>query len=196
MKRVMALDPSSSVIGYCCMSYAKNIIEAGRICSRNGDDWDIVRRVDTMLGDLRKTLVECCPDEVVIEIPAPQSPPMQHGNRGQANYGVAVGLVIGEVRRWAMAGPPPEVPVHFVRVDTWTRGMKKEKRAKWIALQFPKYRMVKDTGLDIADAIGLCQWWIQRGNTPQTTTPARTSSRRTSPPRRKPGAGTLCATAT
>lgn len=198
--KVLALDPSSTIIGYACMSDMKSIIEAGRIRAHSGDDWTIVQKVDTMLGELRQTLDTCRPEEIVIEIPAPQAPPMKHGNRGQANYGLAVGMVIAECRAWvhSLRGPDDlyyDVPLHFVRVDVWARGQKKAARAEWICRLFPQYRMAraKDAGMDIADAISLCMWWMQHGRLKQVDSPRVVSRPSTPQSNRKPKEGTLFA---
>lgn len=45
----------------------------------------------------------------------------------------------------------------------WSRGRKKEDRAKAIALQYPAYAKIKDPGYDVADAIGLCLWRWEQG---------------------------------
>lgn len=69
---------------------------------------------------------------------------------------IAQGMVLADLIRWC--------PNYDMITSTkWSRGRKKEDRAKAIALQYPAYAAMKDPGYDVADAIGLCLWRWEQG---------------------------------
>jgi hypothetical protein len=57
-----------------------------------------------------------------------------------------------------LVGTDNVVPVN----EDWTGGVTKEKRARLIAMEFPRYAaaMGLDSGGDVADAIGIALWWM------------------------------------
>ncbi len=89
---------------------------------------------------------------LVVEMPGRQGP---RGREGQATYGLApqgiyslaLGVNAAEFRRIG-------IPVH-----DWTRGKRKETRAREVAAAYPTYRLEDDPGRHIADAIGLLTWF-------------------------------------
>lgn len=156
---ILALDPSSTCCGYCLaeprVGYGMRCIEAGVIkpTPRKGT---ALERADRIASYVAALVAETPPAEIVIEIPAMRPPRHARGmaTRGQANYGLAVGLILSAAR--AAAYPRP---VHTVTADTWTRTAK-AKRLGAVMATVPTYDPATDPGMDMADAILLARWWM------------------------------------
>ena len=85
-----------------------------------------------------------------------------HG-AGLAVYGTGVGSVGRQC--WLWSRERPDVQVHAINENDWTRGVPKGQRQLAIASMYPEYapHLAADTGGDISDAIGLAAWWLREG---------------------------------
>jgi hypothetical protein len=83
-----------------------------------------------------------------------------HNGAGLSVYGMAVGYL------WRECVAALGESVSTVEENVWTAGVPKDRRARHIATLFPAYRRAKDPGGDVADAIGLGRWYLQRLGTP------------------------------
>lgn len=162
--KLLTLDPSSTAIGYCISTGPGKLVEFGKITGP-GKLNAIMRIEREMLPDLVKLVRNHMSDETddqliaLIETPAPTqgaSTKKRHP-RGQATYGVAVGMVIGELRRL-------EVDRQYVRADQWANKVKKVFRQAFVEQKYPQYdaKKLKDTGMDVSDAIALSDWFWAR----------------------------------
>lgn len=152
---LLTLDPSSTAIGYCISTGHGRHIEFGKITGHA--KYDAIARLERdMLPDLAKIVEQHKPDAVLVETPSPQQG-QRKATRGQATYGMAVGMVLRDLRHM---GIDPQT----TRADEWTNGVPKQVRHVWIAEKYrvQGYDMAKDAGGDVSDAIGLADWWWTR----------------------------------
>lgn len=150
---LLSLDPSSTRTGFSVSTGRLSLIEAGMLNPADASNPPYVRAW-TMADDAVELCREHGVNQIVIEGPAPQSPRM--GNRGQAAYGMAVGVIWARLRLL-------EIPLQVVAVDVWTAKVSKAHQAACVASDFPEYAAMRkrDPGMDVADAIGLAVWWWQ-----------------------------------
>lgn len=156
--RLLGLDPSSKICGYGCVDAAageiERMVEAG-VLTPHKVSAPAHERGRSLAIQAIELIDEFAPvHQLVIEIPAPQGP--RAGRAGQANYGLAVGLLVG-VLQCRVTG----IPIELVRADRWTRQVRKIHRAGEIAQRFPEYDPKQDPGMDAADGLELCAWWIR-----------------------------------
>lgn len=156
--KVMALDPSSTRTGYCFMRIDESIIEAGVLTpdKRNAPP---AYRIETMCRDLAGLLERIEPDVIVIEWTGGKVGRRRHkgGGAGLAVYGIAVGAL------WrTVVVKSPTKTVELIEANEWTRGVPKEKRITFIRRLFKEYDPSKDPGGDVADAIGLVAYYINK----------------------------------
>lgn len=86
------------------------------------------------------------------------------GGAGLAIHGIVTGALWRECLAWLRWQPPENqigTKVHLIRENEWTRGVPKRERATAIAAMFTEYKMADDSGLDIADAIGLAVRYLR-----------------------------------
>lgn len=149
--KLLSLDPSSTAIGYCISTGHGKLVEFGKITGKG----DVLPRLNIhMLPDLAKIIEMHKPDVCLVETPAPQQGGRM-AHRGQANYGMAVGMVLRDLHH---AG----IELHTTRADQWTNGVAKKTRQRWIEQRYRDYTIKGDCGGDKADAIGLADWWWAR----------------------------------
>jgi hypothetical protein len=157
----LGLDASSTVIGYGAMTYARRLLDAGLITpSHRGDgSWD---RIVTMGDDLAKLLDTLHPKAILVEWTKGKVG-QRHGGLGAglAVYGCGVGAAAAIALQWSRQHPPCELAA--ILENDWTRGVPKRARQLAIAAAYPEYgcRLAEDPGGDIADGIGLADWWLR-----------------------------------
>ncbi len=153
---ILSLDPSSTCIGYARFSRDGDLHDAGRITSKKSQR-ATVRMVK--LAEEIVELVECSTPAsriiCVVEIPSGHVNRGRHGGGGAglSTYGLAVGYLLGRLASL-------DVDVRMVEENKWTRGIPKFKRCRLVALKHQSYQPINDPGGDVADAIGLGEWWI------------------------------------
>jgi len=155
---LIAIDPSSTRTGYALFD-RRGVVDAGFLRpDRTKDRAD--RRVRAMARDLVDLIEEWGPRVGVIEIPsgAPGRGSRRGGKTSLIVYGFAAGALYG-VMLTALAR------VHPVLETIWTRGQPKARRVVSVATRYPQYLAAadRDRGRDVADAIGLGDWWRSYG---------------------------------
>jgi len=159
---VLGLDPSSTVIGYGILSWDLRLIDAGTITPerRTDSSW---ARITSMHADLWLLFESLLPGAIVVEwTKGKVNVGRHHGlGAGLAVYGCGVGAVGVAAHLWG-AGHL-ECTVAAVYENDWTGGVPKDKRQLAIASAYPQYaeHMADDAGGDIADGIGIAEWWIK-----------------------------------
>lgn len=157
--RVLIVDPSSSRTG-CVVATGPMEIERMELCRPASPDASALERARSMADDVAAIIREQRIGHVVIETPALHAYKYTgYSGHGLALYGLAVGIIIvraSEVIGWNNMTPVP--------ADQWVpKGTTKERRQLAVAAEFPAYGEImdagQDPGADIADAIGLWQWW-------------------------------------
>lgn len=166
---ILALDPSTTRTGYAVMSAADKIVDAGYLAPRRTRD-DVEARIDAMVDGLAELCEEHWPRSIIIEVPSGRP---GAGSKAGAQGRLAIyGMAVGELRRaakelvdWHARAPRGEPGVVSVNEREWTRGRTKVQRQALIAQQFKAYaqHVARDRGGDVADAIGIGQWWFTRG---------------------------------
>ena len=162
MTKLIAIDPSSTRTGYAVMTDYDQVIEAGYFKpSKSKSDPRV--RIREMAGDLRSTLIQHKPSVAVIEMPSGHvHRRLQDVNvSGLSVYGWAAGVL------WWTLFHTTDTDLCDLRdpdQNQWTNGVKKPVRRAEIAFMFPQYaKVIKlDSGCDVADAIGLGQWWYRQ----------------------------------
>ena len=156
---VLALDPSSTIVGYAALRRNASLIEAGVITppSRAEVSYD---RVMSMCDDLEQLLERIQPSVVLVEWTRGKVGQRRHGGLGAglAVYGTGVGAIGRTAALYARGRPDCEVV--YVLENDWTRGVPKDARQAALRSLVPEYAAVDDPGGDIADAIGLARWWL------------------------------------
>ncbi len=188
---VLALDPGSVKTGYALLRARPGLLVAGR---RRGTaeliEAGLLRapakhlpeqRVKTICRELADLIAGACPAWAVIEMTSGKVHRRHHRDGwGGSGQGLAIyGFALGAVWRTCLQfGPGPDRVV-LVPENDWTASMPKGRRARFIAAAFPGYDPAADRGEDIADAIGLGLWWIERNRAARqpadgkTATPSR-----------------------
>ena len=167
-QRVVALDVSSTVTGWATVKRAKgvNIVEDfGAI--RPPKHWEADRRISYMVDHLHERAVtrQTPPIRVVMEWQSHMRAAGARNINGLAVLGKAQGCIYQHLA---------DLGVHVDRVSEreWTHSWKKERRAELIRLLCVEYRKAVetdpglDTGLDIADAIGIGYWRLDQKGGP------------------------------
>jgi hypothetical protein len=157
---ILALDPSSTCIGWAVFDETGgDAIDFGvlRPTPRKGTANEHIMSLAEQLRGLiylkrpvKNIVIEDCDGKVGRAVRA--------GAHNQDIYGKAVGFY------WCVAvGFVPAPTIHMVPVRTWTRGRPKAQRTYSIATRYGNgggYDASKDPGGDVADAIGLGEWWM------------------------------------
>lgn len=155
--KVLALDPSSTVIGYCIGDDGR-VVDAGRITPAKARATAEERIVSMAQQLTLEVITGSCVEWAIIEKPS-KHVGGTHGGRGAglATYGMAVGYVWHSVCAAGVARDR----IRLVDPNEWTRGVSKARRARAVEARVRGYSIEADRGLDCADAIGLMQWWFQ-----------------------------------
>ena len=157
--RVLALDPSSTAVGYAVLAGSRVLVDAGRLLPARARD-EANARIRAMGADLRRLLAEHADvAAVVVEDTSGKVGRHRHGGGGAglAVYGKALGYLWAVVE--VATGRSPEL----VLENVWTRGVSKAQRQQIVTYEFPTYPADRDPGGDVADAIGLARWWLIEG---------------------------------
>ena len=170
---LLALDPSSTAIGWCQMGPGCELRSAGVIRPGREHRKTAFDRITDMTSALAALLHYATPSTILIEWTVGKvAGRLKRKSRGAglAIYGIGVGAATATCQWYAHKRFEIEiVEIEAITENTWTRGVPKEARQAWIAGQFKQYRATDDPGGDMADAIGLAQWWLQerkmKGNT-------------------------------
>ncbi len=155
---IVALDPSSTIVGYAAMTPYGILIEAGLItpADQSAGSYD---RINSLCLQVRRLLGQIRPAYCLIEWTKGKVGKRHHGlGAGLAVYGCGVGAVAATCRQWAEG---QGAQVHAIIENDWTRGVPKRVRQLAIASEYTAYRIGQDPGGDAADAIGLACWWIR-----------------------------------
>jgi len=156
---ILSLDPSSSVIGFAAFADSGSLVEGGLIepeVRSAGSYW----RIRSMAADLAAILDEFTPHVILIEWTKGKVGTRRHTGLGAglAVYGAGIGSVANQCEAWAAGHQARVVPV---LENTWTRGVPKASRQAAIAATIESYDASRDPGGDVADAIGMAQWWFK-----------------------------------
>jgi Holliday junction resolvasome RuvABC endonuclease subunit len=181
--RVGAIDPSSRCVGYCTLQglRVRDLIESGLITPSTAkgavdhlppmerhwlnmrDELKALRRVESMLPDIKAWVERTLPAIIAVETPSGKTGTgAKHGARGAlTTYGMAAGVVYAYLRHAF-----PGIVVLPVTERAWTTGAgSKDKRTMIIAAAYPAYDPASDAGGDAADAMGLARWilpyWLE-----------------------------------
>lgn len=159
---VLALDPSSTVVGYAVLRSPGELVEAASILPNSRSD-DSFHRCLVMSEELLGILDRIRPSVILIEWTKGKVNVHRHGGLGAglAVYGCGVGWMAANAYAWTKLWPACEV--HAVLENDWTRGVPKARRQLAVASAYPEYaaHLAEDSGGDIADAIGLADWWLR-----------------------------------
>lgn len=152
---VLAIDPSSTCTGYAVFAGGK-LVDAGRLTpARTRDDANVrILAMLDALDDLCREHAEL--SHIVIEDTSGKVG-RRHGGAGAglAIHGKAVGAV------WLHLLLRRHAPLTLVRENDWTRGTPKDTRKLRVARAHRgAYDPAQDKGGDVADAIGLGEWWL------------------------------------
>ena len=159
-KILLALDPSSTVIGYAVMAVSGRLIEAGRITPDQAAASESFDRIAAMADDLWEILYKRRPDIILLEWTLGKVGRRRHrgGGAGLAVYGCGVGWCGCVCYRWAKDFNVTLIPVVE---NAWTRGVPKAERRAALLSLYPGYSPDRDPGGDAADALGLAEWWLR-----------------------------------
>ena len=156
---ILGLDPSSTICGYAVKN-CNNLIEAGVITpeDRAGGSFE---RIRSMRRDLINILTHFQPSIILVEWTKGKVNIRRHHGLGAglAVYGCGVGAIATECDHWQQHNTYCEVIA--INENDWTRHIKKSERQLAVASRYPQYRVEGDPGGDIADAIGIIDWWKQ-----------------------------------
>lgn len=157
MGRLLTLDPASIRTGYAVTTAGPALVEAGVL--RPKRCVDTFERITAMADEVAALLLETEPRHILLEVPSGHMHVHKGGGAGLTIYGFAAGAVhraCVEYVRWRSG-----VRTWTVNEQTWTHGVRKEARAKKMCMVFRSYRACrpKDRGYDVADALGLADWW-------------------------------------
>lgn len=174
---LLALDPSSTRTGFAVFR-GRELIDAGYFKPAAGAESE--QRIDAMVGDLLRLLNKLGPEDFTVVIEVPSGKPGTGLKRGAGAHLAVYGVAVGELRRAAKVWSENTYAKAFdlvkrqtaiisVTERAWTRGTPKRVRQRRTALLHPRYAAVlaKDSGGDVADAIGLGEWYLGFG--PQVT---------------------------
>ena len=168
--KILALDPSSTKTGYAVLRDCgppKRLIDVGLLWPQKKSAPPLQRIMD-QVNELSAILREHQPEIVVVEEPSGhvhgRIRKAGRGVKGLAVYGAAVGGFWVYLNTWRdlLAADDESFTLISEPANTWTDGVPKGKRQNTIAMIYPQYNPKADPGADVADAIGLAQWTMDR----------------------------------
>jgi len=151
--KLIALDPSSTATGYALFEGTR-IHEAGLLKPKK--NYAAIDRIQEMAYDLQQLVEEFQPGAAVLEIPSKHVGKRHNGKgAGLAIYGVAVGYLLAVTT---------SLVDHVLPVDAqeWTASGKKSDRVAVVKSLYPQYDPDGDPGSDVADAVSLGLWYLNR----------------------------------
>ena len=160
---ILSLDPSSTKTGWALLDRSEQLLQGG-LLTPDKQQCEPQFRIARMCSDLAQLLSEIEPEVILIEITSGKVG-KRHGGSGAGLgiYGLAVGAVWQAAEAWVRLLPSErqsETEIVLIRENDWTRGVPKADRIAGIESRFPEYSSDQDSGGDLADAIGLGQWWL------------------------------------
>jgi len=156
---ILGLDPSSTVVGYAVKGVDGTLVEAGLILPdrRSAGSFE---RIVSMRQYLNVVFDRFRPGIVIIEWTKGKVGRRRHHGLGAglAVYGCGVGAMATECDIWCRKNGAELIAINE---NTWTRGVPKGHRQLAIAQHYESYRPQADPGGDIADAIGIIDYWLK-----------------------------------
>ena len=164
-RKILGLDPSSTVTGYAVMGDDYTLFDAGRFVPGKNDPVEV--RTDAMCDDLAELLEDVVPDVIVLEWTSGKTAGRLQNRRmsGLQFYGIGLGEVRREIIHWLRSRPTDRHRLVLVPENEWTKGKGKDERAAIIARLYRQYDFTADVGHDMADAIGVARYWLERHRT-------------------------------
>ena len=161
MMKILAIDPSSTKTGFALLDESENLLEAGTLRPNKTTD-AAEYRIAAMCQDIENLLMISDPNIIVIEWTSGKVGKRRHkgSGAGLAVYGMAIGAIWRTAVIWAAKRVSKQVITIYE--NEWTAGKSKTRRSELIKTLYPAIDFSKDTGGDIADAIGLATWYIRR----------------------------------
>lgn len=162
---ILAIDPGSVRAGWCVMKPQGELMAGGVLVPENFKAANHVR-INSICEDLRELLDEYVPGIILLEWVSGHVGRRRHRGAGAylSVYGVAVGAIWQTVLSWRRSlSAEQQSRIEVVLIDEvrWTGQVNKLDRALVIADMFPRYKIKTDPGQDLADAIGLCVYYIR-----------------------------------
>lgn len=158
--KILSLDPSSAVVGYAVMTPGRELIQAGAITPARKSAGSF-ERIASMENDVLSVLVKEQPHTILIEWTKGKVGKRHHGlGAGLAVYGCGVGWIGCLCQQWVNR---KNVRCQLIPIleNEWTRGVPKKDRQLAVAQIYPQYDPADDPGADVADAIGMADWWLR-----------------------------------
>lgn len=162
--KILAIDPSSTRTGWALFrgGALQNFGAIGPFPRR----FTVAQRVAEMCSSVVTKCLLYDPDVVVFEWTSGKVGKTHRGRgAGLAMHGVAIGAIWQAVVAWERerfdAKGGIETPIELINENTWTRAVPKATRQHAVKTEYPQYHMMADKGGDIADAIGLGDWWLK-----------------------------------
>ena len=175
--KLLALDPSSSAIGYAVMRGPDTMIEAGVMRPDKATAKFAMRRISDLVDQVHDVIGRHFPWTIVVEMPGRQASKGKGKSAGASLmiYAWACGAVWQVCRTYALhaneeaytspsfsSTPPCTVVEAYSNVWSTER---KEKRQLLVIDRFPRYGCDEDPGMDCSDAINLGWWWYDQQRT-------------------------------
>lgn len=157
--RVLSIDPSFTVTGWALFD-SHELVDFNKWKTVGGKTERATdERLDLIQQAAFHLITDFNPDIALVEMTSGKVNTGRHGGGGSglSKYGMAIGVI------WATCSTliPGSDGVVSIEENTWTRRIPKKDRQMAIAVQYPQYDMTEDKGGDIADAIGMYDWWRQ-----------------------------------
>jgi hypothetical protein len=168
--RILALDPSSTACGWAVFdAWPAELVDFNVI--RGGGRKEPLERIDRMKHEVATIAQGFLPDIIVIEVTKGKHYGRDNHRPGMGVCGIAQGCIrerlICKAELLTDIHDAPLWRVQTVPDITWTHRTPKAKRAVAVGLKYPTYgawagKPGRDRGLDVADAIGLGDWWLSK----------------------------------
>jgi len=152
---ILGLDPSSTVCGFAVKDDLR-LVEAGLLIpDKNQQSFFRIRQ---MRLDLIILLEKFRPGIVLVEWTKGKVNISRHKGcgAGLAVYGAGMSGIATQADIWCQENNSMIIPI---LENVWTRGVVKRARQAAVTSQYREYQTGKDPGGDIADAIGIIDYW-------------------------------------